>query len=47
MRTEMVEARSVYDAHELCPWAAIIISVDNGWMCFESVDDYNTWAMQA
>ena len=29
-----------------CPWAAVIVKVDGGYMCFESADDYKTWKNQ-
>jgi hypothetical protein len=40
------EAPTRKDAARLCPWAARIIEVDGGWMCFESVDDFKTWSRQ-
>lgn len=33
-------------AKEECPWAAKIVRVKGGYMCFESVADYYTWNHQ-
>jgi hypothetical protein len=27
-------------------WAAVVVAVDGGYMAFESICDYNTWARQ-
>jgi hypothetical protein len=43
MRTQFVETNSRKAAAAECPWAAKIVKVDGGYMCFESVADYNTW----
>lgn len=46
MRTEFVECGTRKQAQVACPWAAKIVKVEGGYMCFESVDDYNTWLRQ-
>ena len=46
MRKKMVETTSRKTAEKACPWAAKIVKVDGGYMCFESMDDYATWAGQ-
>jgi hypothetical protein len=33
-------------ASDLCPWAGVIVESENGFMCFESADDYQTWEKQ-
>lgn len=47
MRTEFVESATKEDALERCPWAAVIIEVDGGWMAFESTADYEVWLRQS
>ena len=50
MRTEFIP----YSAYEgtdhtptsLCPWSAVIIAVEGGWLAFESVSDHDTWQRQ-
>lgn len=42
MRTEFIESETKEDAINLCPWAAVCIKVDGGYICFESVDDAET-----
>lgn len=46
MRKEFVECRSRSTAGRRCPWAATIAKVEGGYMCFESVADYQTWKGQ-
>jgi len=46
MRTQFVEGPNRAYALKCCPWAAKIVRVDGGWMCFESVADYQTWKKQ-
>jgi hypothetical protein len=33
-------------AEQLAPWAAKIVECDGGYMAFESITDYETWAAQ-
>lgn len=40
MRMKFVECKSRNTARRHCPWAAKIMAVTGGYMCFESVDDY-------
>lgn len=47
MREEMIEAMSELEAREMCPWAAVVVEVDGGYMCFESTSDAETWNGQA
>lgn len=46
MRQQFVECDTIEEAQAKCPWAAEIVEVDGGYMCFESVSDYETWAAQ-
>ena len=48
MRTETIisETMTRAQAVEALPWAAKVVKVDGGWMGFESVADYETWAKQ-
>ncbi len=34
------------EAEGKAPWAAVVVSVDGGYMAFESVNDYKTWNKQ-
>jgi len=47
MRIRFVPAVTRRQAAAECPWAARIVRVDGGWMCFESLTDYATWRAQA
>lgn len=42
MRRELVVGGTKEEAEEKCSWASVIIEVEGGWMCFESVDDART-----
>ena len=46
MKQEFVETKNRKEAVDGCPWAAKIIKVVGGYMCFESNDDYNVWKNQ-
>ena len=46
MRTQFVQTNSRACAKSNCAWAAKVVKVDGGYMCFEGVDDYNTWRRQ-
>ena len=45
-RRELVECDYRKAAEKECPWAAVIIKVDSGFMCFENMSDYMTWKNQ-
>jgi len=47
MRIRFVATVTRRQAAVECPWAARIVRVDGGWMCFESLTDYATWRAQA
>lgn len=46
MRKKFVECEYFAEAFEECPWATNVVKVCDGFMCFESVDDYETWNKQ-
>jgi len=46
MRREFVRVTTKKKAQDKCPWAARIVFVDGGCMCFESIHDYATWMKQ-
>lgn len=46
MRTKFVECKTRYQAKKECPWVSTIVKVCDGFMCFESVDDYKIWKGQ-
>lgn len=49
MRNEFVrteDCESEEQVLERCPWAAVVVQVDGGWRCFESIDDARTWKNQ-
>ena len=46
MRQQFHPVGSYRTARKLCPWAAIIARVENGFIAFESVRDYRTWRRQ-
>jgi len=46
MRKEYVRVATRSQAKKACPWASVIVKVDGGYLCFESVDDYRTWKNQ-
>jgi hypothetical protein len=33
-------------AAKLCPWAAVIIKIEGGYICFESANDADVWRRQ-
>lgn len=45
MRKEFFEG-SLYAAKKQCFWASKFTKVVGGYMCFESVSDYETWKKQ-
>ena len=40
MRKQFVECKSRSTAKRKCPWASRIMKVVDGYICFESVEDY-------
>lgn len=40
MRQQYVQAKNRREAAKKCPWAAHIMTVVDGYICFESHDDY-------
>lgn len=46
MRTQFVECKSRKEAENECPWSSKIAKVCGGYMCFESVNDYDIWDNQ-
>ena len=40
MRTQFVETESRYKAKKQCPWASRTAKVCDGFMCFESITDF-------
>lgn len=45
MRTQFVTGTR-RQATQQCPWAVKIVKAEGGYMCFESVTDYETWRKQ-
>ena len=46
MRTQFIQCESVEEAERECPWAEEIVEVCGGWIAFEDLEDYATWADQ-
>ena len=46
MRTQFIEVATRYLAAKQCPWAQVIAKVIDGFIAFESQDDYLTWRRQ-
>jgi hypothetical protein len=46
MRTQFVACKTRRTAVRRCPWAALIIKVQGGYQCFESVEDHRIWHNQ-
>jgi hypothetical protein len=46
MQTQFVQTDTRKAAANACPWAAVIVKVCGGYMCFESRADYATWRGQ-
>lgn len=40
MRQKFVECKWRYQAVKECPWASRIMKVNGGFICFESITDY-------
>lgn len=43
---KFVEVKSAAAARKACPWAAKVVKVEGGYMCFEFLADYEVWAKQ-
>jgi len=46
MRRQFVECASWATARRRCPWAAVVARASGGFLCFESVTDWQTWKRQ-
>lgn len=46
MRQKFIQTNKKTDAIKECPWACKVIKVQDGYMCFESPDDYKIWKNQ-
>lgn len=46
MRQKTVECETVEQAQDMCPWASRFAKVTDGYKCFESIEDYETWMNQ-
>lgn len=42
MKQEFIICKSRYEAYKVCPWAARTMKVKDGYICFESIYDYET-----
>jgi hypothetical protein len=40
MRIEFVDTKNRRQAVRTCPWAAVIVRVEGGYTCYESIVDY-------
>ena len=46
MRIKFVENKSRYIARKECPWASRVTKCVDGFMCFESLADFELWYRQ-
>lgn len=46
MRRAFVPGGTEQEAQAQCPWAAVVVPVEGGWMAFESVEDHRIWTQQ-
>ena len=46
MRKKFVECETRFQAQKECPWANHIAKVTDGFMCFESMTEFNVWRLQ-
>lgn len=46
MRQQFVQCKYYYQAKHECPWAVKVRKVTDGYICFESWTDYDTWKNQ-
>jgi len=43
MRKQFVQVETEEEALDTCPWAAMVVPVAGGYMCFESRQDWLVW----
>ena len=46
MRKVFIEGATTAQGIEQFPWAAAVVEVEGGCMCFESWDEYKIWCNQ-
>lgn len=46
MRVQFIQTDSRYKAKKYCFWAAKVVKVKEGFICFESLQDYEIWKKQ-
>jgi hypothetical protein len=46
MRVAFLDCKTRRTAVRYCPWAAIVVRVETGFMAFEDVVDYLCWTAQ-
>jgi len=46
MKKQFLSCKDRKTAQRRCPWAAKIVKVELGYICFESIDDYLVWKKQ-
>lgn len=46
MRKQAVYCKSYATAQRRCSWAVKIVKISDGYIAFESIDDYKTWKNQ-
>lgn len=46
MRQAFVQVKSKQQAERECPWASKVTKVCGGYICFESITDYQIWNNQ-
>ena len=46
MKVRYIECKTRRTAWRRCPWAAAIVRVHDGFLCFVSWDDYALWYRQ-
>lgn len=48
MRREFVRTEDCKTGNplDMCPWAACALGCEDGWWCFESVEDARLWESQ-
>jgi hypothetical protein len=46
MRTMFIECETRKEAINECPWTGKVVKVVGGYMCFESIADYEIWKNQ-
>lgn len=43
---DAARAANKYQAKKLAPWASRVATTSDGWIAFESIQDYQTWKKQ-